>query len=133
MSTASAEPEIACTLSQERRALRREEIRAGFMPRIRRVRELADGYAFGLDLTPADEAEARDFAAFESECCSFASYDVQRDEAESAIWLSVRGPAGTREFVRKLVPEAIVIEALRSGEAAREVCCAAASGAWGPR
>ena len=42
--TPTTEPEIACTLPEEQLAERRKEIRAGIMQRIRRVRELPDGY-----------------------------------------------------------------------------------------
>ena len=87
------------------------------MQRIKRVRELPDGYAFGLDLTRSDEACAREFVAFESKCCGFASYAVERDPAEHVVWLSVRGPRGTKEFARQLVPASISIEASQAGEA----------------
>ncbi len=111
----TTESNVACSLPSERLQTRREELRTGLIPRIRRVRELADGYAFGLDLTPKDEAEARDFAAFESGCCGFASFNVERDEAESMVWLSVRGPRGTVEIFRQLAPESIAIERAPAG------------------
>lgn len=116
----SSEPEVACTLSKARLAERREELRGGLIPRIRRVRELSDGYAFGLELTATDEGLARDFVAFESGCCGFASYDVVRDEAESVVWLSVRGPHGTKQLFRQLAPESIAIEELPAGDPARD-------------
>jgi mercuric ion transport protein len=112
----AVDPAIDCTLSKERRAERREEIRSGIMQRIRRVRELPDGYAFGLDLCAGDEAAARDFVAFERECCGFARYDVARDEAESVLWLSVRGPGGTKDFVKQLAPSGIAIEPAQPGD-----------------
>jgi hypothetical protein len=112
----AVDPAIDCTLSKEQRAERREEIRSGIMQRIRRVRELPDGYAFGFDLCAGDEAAAHDFVAFERECCGFARYDVARDEAESVIWLSVRGPGGTKEFVKQLAPPGIAIESVRPGD-----------------
>jgi hypothetical protein len=108
-------PEIACTLSEEQQAERRKELRSGIMQRVRRVRELSDGYEFGLDANGANEACVDDFVAFESECCGFASYRVRRDEALSAIWLSVRGPGGTKAFVRQLAPESITIEPASTG------------------
>jgi hypothetical protein len=115
----TTEPEVACTLPEERQAERRKEIRAGIMQRIRRVRELPDGYAFGFDLVASDEAEVRDFVAFERECCGFARYDVERDEADSALWLSVRGPGGTKECVKQLVPDSVQVERA-AGEHGRE-------------
>jgi mercuric ion transport protein len=102
--------DVACSLSEERQAERRKELRSGIMSRVRRVRELPDGYAFGLGLDPADEAEAQDFVAFESQCCGFANYEVRRDEAQSTLWLSVRGPGGTKTFVKQLAPESMAIE-----------------------
>ena len=117
VSEASANPignaeirDVACSLSEERQAERRKELRSGIMSRVRRVCELPDGYAFGLGLSESNEAEARAFVAFESVCCGFANYQVQRDEAQSTLWLSVRGPGGTKDFVKQLAPEAIAVE-----------------------
>ena len=113
-------PEITCTLSEAAMAERRTELRDGIMQRIRRVRELSDGYEFGLASNALDEACARDFVAFESECCGFASYHIRRDEAQSLIWLSVRGPGGTKEFVRQLAPESITIEAAQATDGGQD-------------
>ena len=99
--------DVRCSLPQESQAERRKQLGSGIMGRIRRVRELPDGYAFGLELSEPDEAAAH---AFESECCGFASYQVERDAAQSAIWLSVRGPGGAKDFVKQLVPDSVAVE-----------------------
>ena len=117
--TSRSESEVACTLSEDQLAERRKELRGGIVQRIRRVRELSDGYAFGLDLTETDETCAREFVAFESRCCSFAKYEIERDEADQLLWLNMRGPAGTREFISQLLPPSISIERMRAGDAGR--------------
>ena len=102
MST-TAKPRVACSLSEEAQRLRLAELREGMLRLIHEVRELPDGLAFRFDRTPQAEEEVRAFIDFELGCCSFARYEVRRDEA-AALWLEIRGPDGTRDLLEALVP-----------------------------
>ncbi len=101
MST-TAEPKVACSLSEEALRLRRAELRKGMLRLIRQVRALPDGLAFRFDRTSQAEEEVQAFIDFELGCCSFARYEVRRDAA--ALWLEIRGPDGTQELFEALVP-----------------------------
>lgn len=91
---------IACTLPEATREERRTRLRDGLFAKVRETRELPDGLAFAL---PGDaEAEAREVAAFEAGCCGFARYEVRRD-GDDTVWLEVRGPEGTKDFVRRML------------------------------
>ena len=95
-------PKIECTLPEAPREERRALLRDGFFARVRETRELPDGFAFAL---PGDaEAAARDLAAFESDCCGFARWEVRREGADT-VWLDVRGPEGTKDFIRRMLSE----------------------------
>ena len=107
------EPEnsvVACSLSEAEQRIRLAELRKGFMQRVRSVHELPAGLAFRLDLTADTEREVREFVAFESQCCGFASFAQRRDESARALWLEITGPSGAREFFANLVPESLEIE-----------------------
>ena len=98
------DPVIACTLPEPERRARRHELRRGFARRITGARELEDGVAFRFALDAETEAQVRAFAEFESGCCAFAEFDTRRDEANGVLWLDVRGPEGTKEFVSAWIP-----------------------------
>ncbi len=99
------DPVIACTLPESERRARREELRRGFASLITGTRELEDGVAFRFSLDPETEQEVRAFAEFESRCCAFAEFDMRRDQANGVLWLDIRGPEGTREFVSRWIPQ----------------------------
>ena len=100
------DPVIACTLPEPERRARQEELSRGFARRrITGARELEDGVAFRFALDPETEEEVRAFAEFESRCCAFAEFETRRDEANGVLWLDIRGPEGTKEFVSAWIPE----------------------------
>jgi hypothetical protein len=93
------EEPIACTLSSEDQRRRRDEIAsliAGASPESRR---LSDGYALRF---PGDEIWASRLLAFivgERACCPFFTFELIFEPRQGQIWLHLRGPAGTPDFV----------------------------------
>jgi hypothetical protein len=102
--TTSDEPVVACSLAEQARRRRAEELRGGLLGRIERVRDLPDGVA--LRFPAADLDAVREFAAFESGCCGFASFEIRPEGGGEFLWLEIRGPAGTAEFVHGWLPAA---------------------------
>ena len=97
--TASALP-IACSLSEPERVKRREEVAAEVFGGVRRVSELADGYAFEY---PGDDGWAGkllEFIAFERGCCPFFTFELVFEPEQGPIWLRLRGPDGVKDFIR---------------------------------
>lgn len=89
---------IACTLSAGDRARRGDEIAHLFAGR-QETRELPDGYALRF---PADEVWATrllSFIAGERVCCPFFTFALVFEPGQEPLWLHLRGPAGTKEFV----------------------------------
>ena len=89
---------IACTLSATDQARRGDEIAPLFWE-LRETRELPDGYALRF---PGDETWAARLLAFIAEeraCCPFFTFALVFAPQQGPLWLHLRGPAGTKEFV----------------------------------
>ena len=103
-----------CSLSADQLDERKEELRSGLAQRIVAARELSDGIALGFPAGAAMRAEIDAFIQFESDCCSFAKYQVAGHEGDDRQWLGIRGPAGTHGLMRRLVPATVAVEMLET-------------------
>ena len=96
---------VACTLSAAEQARRGDEI-APLFAGLQETRELSDGYMLRF---PADEAWAARLLAFiagERACCPFFTFALVFEPEQGPLWLHLRGPAGTKEFVAGLLAPA---------------------------
>lgn len=94
---------LACTLSATEQAQRGDEI-APLFAEMQEVRELPDGYALRY---PGGETWAARLLAFitgERACCPFFTFALVFEPQQGPLWLHLRGPAGTKEFVASLLP-----------------------------
>ena len=101
-----------CSLPADQLTERKEELRNGLAKRIVAARELPDGIALGFRPGADVRAEIDAFIAFESRCCSFASYEMDSHQGDERLWLEIRGPAGTHGLMRRLVPPTVEVERL---------------------
>ena len=89
---------IACTLTTKQAASQLDEwgvLRA----KARRIDQIEDGVRVTL---PVDvEAEARDLAAREAQCCAFLTLDVQR--RDDVVELTITGPADAASVIGLIV------------------------------
>jgi hypothetical protein len=90
---------IACLLPDKTRQAREEEIAAELFSAVQEKRELPDGYAYRFDPTEEIAAALFQFIVFERECCPFLTFDLRFEQGRGPIWLTLRGPDGTREFL----------------------------------
>jgi hypothetical protein len=67
------------------------------------MRELPNGYAFGFPADPATIALVTEWAAGERLCCPFIAIEI-RLEPHGALWLTLTGPEGTKDFIRANLP-----------------------------
>jgi hypothetical protein len=62
------------------------------------IRETGNGFAFRLSADDYDAAVQ--FVARERLCCPFLEFVVEVTSAHGPVWLLMRGPLGTPEFLR---------------------------------
>jgi hypothetical protein len=92
---------IVCTLDEDTRKTRREQLLGGLIAAADTREELTDGYRFRFrqaDILP------RLMAVIDAErkCCRFLKFEVALEPDLGPAWLTVTGPAGTREFLAAL-------------------------------
>ena len=97
---------IACGLSTPDLAKRRRDLAGDVFGHALQLSELKDGYEFSF---PGDAGWATRLAAFvdaERACCPFFTFELRFEPHGGRISLGVRGPEGTKEFVKAELLEA---------------------------
>ncbi len=69
-----------------------------FYAAVRECRELADGYALRLD--PRDLILTAEYVSRDRLCCAFLEWEIVIEPGAGALWLHLRGPTGTRQFLK---------------------------------
>jgi hypothetical protein len=93
---------VACTLDATDQARRGDEI-APLFGEVQETRELPDGYALRF---PGDETWAARLLALIAEeraCCPFFTFALVFEPQQGPLWLHLRGPEGTKEFVASML------------------------------
>jgi len=93
---------IACTLASGDWLRRGAEVAELFRAR-QEVRELADGCAVRF---PCEQVWVERLFAFivaERECCPIFALELRFEPGLGSIWLHLRGPEGTADFVAELL------------------------------
>ncbi|HEX7051727.1 MAG TPA: hypothetical protein VF188_16095 [Longimicrobiales bacterium] len=90
---------IACSLDVSRRSARRVDV-AELWNGATAVEDLEDGVAIRFPGDSEWVGRLAEFIAFERECCRFLRFEVICEQAGGSIELRLRGPEGTKEFVR---------------------------------
>ena len=100
---------IACRLDPAALDVRRKTL-SEVAGTAQEARELPDGYALRFPGHHAQAAQLLEVIAAERECCPFFRFDLSFEAHSGPIWLSIRGPEGTKELLRDLVPAAGVLQ-----------------------
>jgi hypothetical protein len=94
---------VACTLPEDRRSERQEEIdhdiSGGILERI----ELADGFEFRFAGDEEWLVRLMQFVKFERRCCRFLTFEIVSEPDEGPMRLRLRGPEGTKEFINTML------------------------------
>jgi hypothetical protein len=78
-------------------------LRRLFVDEMREHKEFVDGYAFRFDATAYEDVVR--FVGNERLCCPFVTFGIEVAADAGPLWLSMRGPAGTREFLNAELPD----------------------------
>ena len=90
---------VACNLSAAELHVRGEDEVAPLFARATGLYELPDGYRFTF---PAEADCVRDLLEFtlsERSCCPFFTFELTFPSPHQAVWLTLRGGEGVKEFV----------------------------------
>jgi len=69
-----------------------------FYAAVSECRELTDGYALWLD--PRDLMLAAEYVSRDRLCCAFLRWEIVVEPGGGALWLNLRGPEGTQQFLK---------------------------------
>lgn len=78
-------PEITCTLSSERAERRLEWVEENLLPHLEDIEQHEDGYSFVFDRNPEAYAAVAEVAWKESQCCSWATFQVELPPGDGPI------------------------------------------------
>lgn len=97
-----SDPAIACKLSEPELRRRRDTVLRGVSRAIQEIVELEDGYAYRFGAEDGRLMSLAEIVSFERECCPFLRWRLSAEPGEGPLWLEARGPAGSKEFLRRL-------------------------------
>jgi rhodanese-related sulfurtransferase len=92
---------IACTLEAGELAKRGEWLRRDVFAAAEERQELPDGFAYRFPGSDEFKDKLFAFVAAERTCCSFFRIELAFTPGLGPIWLTLRGPEGTKDFVRR--------------------------------
>ncbi|WP_376797160.1 hypothetical protein [Thermogemmatispora sp.] len=81
--------------------MRRQESSLDLFREAEEVEELSDGYAFRFRGEPAQLAAILALIKVERECAPLLAFELQFAPQRGPLWLRIRGPEGTKAYVRK--------------------------------
>jgi hypothetical protein len=77
-------------------------LRRLFTERMREHKEAVDGYTFRFDATAYEDVV--NFVNNERLCCPFLTFRIDCSAHAGSLWLTMRGPVGTRDFLDAELP-----------------------------
>lgn len=98
---------IACSLSGKERSARYGEVEE-MIHSSEAVRELEDGYALKFPGNADWASTLLQFIIQERTCCPFFTFELHFEPQEGPIWLTLRGPDGTKGFIEEMLGEKII-------------------------
>ena len=94
---------IVCRLLAPELRAREQVVQQEVSGAAEEVRELPDGYALRFPGEGGWLATLAEFIRFERACCPFLRFELHAEQQDGPLWLRLRGPAGTKEFLAGLL------------------------------
>jgi hypothetical protein len=90
---------IACRMTPEAQRARQQELDDDLFSGTDQVRELDNGYAFRFPGSADWIDRITRFIKVERDCCPFFTFELAFGPDQGPVWLHLRGPEGTKEFI----------------------------------
>ena len=94
---------IVCTLSEEALKERQSTTLEQLFGQAREFQPLPSGYRFRFDVSNQLLVDIMELIIKERKCCRFIDFKLEVAASEGPVWLSLEGPAGTREFIESVL------------------------------
>ena len=94
---------IVCRLLAPELRAREQVVQREVSGAVEEVRELPDGYALRFPSEADRLTTLAEFIRFERACCPFLRLELHAEQQDGPLWLRLRGPEGTKEFVAGLL------------------------------
>ena len=91
---------VACSLGEAELAQRSRDLARDLFAFAERVEELPDGYTWRFPGDGEWHATLLDFVGAERRCCAFFRIELVFAPGLGPVWLTLRGPDGTKSFIR---------------------------------
>lgn len=103
-------PEIACTLTSAQMEQRKEWVEENLLPHLNAIEKHDDGFSIVFDRNPEAYAAVAEVAWKESQCCAWATFDVELPPGDGPIRWNARssraeGAAYFAEGLRETLQE----------------------------
>ena len=69
------------------------------------VKELNDGYSLRMDTGRVSLVKVAEWIALERKCCPFFDFQLDLHGEDGAVWLSLRGRDGVKQFIQQDFPK----------------------------
>jgi hypothetical protein len=94
---------IACTLPENEKAERRDQIDTNISSAVESIIELEDGYEFRFSKGDGVMQNIFQFVEQERRCCRFLTFELIFEPDEGPVTLRLRGPEGAKEFIQSMI------------------------------
>jgi hypothetical protein len=91
---------IACLLSDDEQAKRREKITNDIFKRAEEIQELRDGFSFRYPGTDEWISKISEFIMSERKCCPFFTFELLFASNSGPVYLHTRGSRDVKEFIK---------------------------------
>ncbi|SEP09909.1 hypothetical protein SAMN04487948_1143 [Halogranum amylolyticum] len=112
MSQNDLSQEVACTLTEEQKRERSEEVRSRLITTYIGFEEFEDGVSIRFDGVDESLIAVAQFISAELQCCAFAEYELTVSPPYEETVLTIMGPDGTRQLFRDGLVNRLEAEAL---------------------
>jgi hypothetical protein len=90
---------VACSLTEQGLAKRGQALARDLFAFAEQIEELPDGYSWRFPGDGAWHVTLLEFIATERRCCGFFRVELVFEPELGPVWLTLRGPAGTKGFI----------------------------------